>query len=234
LLEEKRVALITQAVTKGLDPNVPMKDSGVKWIGEIPEHWTVTPLRYLMRCLDGKRVPLNAEERGKMRGSYPYWAANGIVDYLDAYIFDEELVLLGEDGAPFFEPLKNVAFVVNEKVWINNHIHVLRPVASKIKAKFLAYALNCTSWSSFIEGSTRDKLTQDAMRAIPIAVPGIDEQSAICQAIEGRLMPMQALLENAQRAIELVKEHRSALITAAVTGQIDVRTYNGKDIEVPA
>jgi len=234
LLEEKRVVLIAQAVTKGLDPTVPMRHSGVEWMGSIPDHWTVTPLRYLVQCLDGKRVPLNAEERGKMQGCYPYWGANGIVDYLDAYIFDEELVLLGEDGAPFFEVLRDVAFVVNEKVWVNNHIHVLRPFREQITASFLAHCLNRNNWGHFIEGSTRDKLTQDAMRSIPIAVPPVEEQAAICTFIEANLTPIVKLIAKAERAIALTREHRSALITAAVTGQINARAYKREDIAVPA
>jgi len=86
------------------------RDSGIEWIGEIPEHWSVKSLKRLAVCLDGKRIPLNAEQRGTMQGEIPYWGANGILDYLNDYLFDEELVLLGEDGAPFFDRNTPVAF----------------------------------------------------------------------------------------------------------------------------
>jgi type I restriction enzyme S subunit len=147
LLEEQRTALITRAVTKGLDPTVPMKDSGVEWLGEIPAHWEVKKLASLTECLDGRRVPLNAEERGRMQGEYPYWGANSIVDYVDKWLFDEELVLLGEDGAPFFDRTKRVAFRVCGKVWVNNHAHVLRP-GRLVDAAFLANALSACSLRS--------------------------------------------------------------------------------------
>ena len=138
------------------------KDSGIEWLGEIPAHWEVKRLTWLTKCLDGKRIPLNAEERGRMQGDYPYWGANSIVDYVDRWLFDEELVLLGEDGAPFFDKSRPVAFRVRGKIWVNNHAHVLRP-QSTVDAEFLAHALNCIDYRAFIDGSTRDKLTQSDM-----------------------------------------------------------------------
>ena len=71
LLQEQRAALITHAVTKGLDPNIPMKDSGVEWLGKIPAHWGIKQLKHVTHCLDGQRIPLNAEQRGQMQGEYP-------------------------------------------------------------------------------------------------------------------------------------------------------------------
>ena len=107
-------------------------DTGVNSLGSIPSHWHVTKVKFITRCLDGSRIPLNAEQRGSMQGGIPYWGANSVVDYLNDYLFDEELVLLGEDGAPFFEPTKDVAFNVTGKIWPNNHVHVLRPNLKQI------------------------------------------------------------------------------------------------------
>ena len=154
------------------------KDSGVEWLGKIPEHWEVKRLSWLTKCLDGKRIPLNSEERGRMQGEYPYYGANSVLDYVDQWLFDEELVLLGEDGAPFFDRSRPVAFWVTGKIWVNNHAHVLRPEAT-IDGEFLAHALNCVDYRAFIEGSTRDKLTQGDMRAMPIQCPGVKEQRSI-------------------------------------------------------
>ena len=91
-----------------------MKDSGVEWIGTIPNSWETPKLSYVVDCLDGKRVPISSELRKS--GPYPYWGAGNITDYVDDYIFNEELVLLGEDGAPFFDKKRNVAFYVKEKI----------------------------------------------------------------------------------------------------------------------
>ena len=222
LLQEKRTALITRAVTRGLDPNVTMKDSGVEWLGDIPAHWEVKRLSWLTNCLDGQRIPLNAEERGHMQGDYPYWGANSIVDYVDHWLFDEELVLLGEDGAPFFDRLRPVAFRVTGKIWVNNHAHVLRPQAT-MDAKFLAHALNCVDYRAFIDGSTRDKLTQGDMREIPIQCPEVKEQRVIAAFLERETAKIDAFIAKVRQAITFLSEFRTALISAAVTGKIDVR-----------
>ena len=96
-----------------------MKDSGIEWIGEIPEGWMVSKLQYFIDCYDGRRVPVDAAERTP--GPYPYWGAGSIMDYVNDYLFDEELLLLGEDGAPFFDYTRPVAFYSNEKIWVNNY-----------------------------------------------------------------------------------------------------------------
>ena len=222
LLQEQRTALITRAVTNGLDPTDPMKDSGVEWLGEIPAHWGVKKLAWLTECLDGQRVPLNAEERGRMQGNYPYWGANSIVDYVDRWLFDEELVLLGEDGAPFFDRTRPVAFRVSGKVWVNNHAHVLRSSRS-LDAAFLAAALNCVDYRAFIDGTTRDKLTQGDMNSISIQCPPTVEQRAIAAFLDRETARIDALIAKVREAIERLKELRTALISAAVTGKIDVR-----------
>ena len=222
LLQEKRTALITQAVTKGLYPNAPMKDSGIEWLGKIPAHWEVKKLFWLTDCLDGRRIPLNAEERGRMQGEFPYWGANSIVDHVDRWLFDEELVLLGEDGAPFFDRLKPVAFRVSGKIWVNNHAHMLRPTR-RIDGSFLAFALNCVDYTLFIEGTTRDKLTQGNMMSIPIQCPQIPEQRVISAFLDHETAKIDSLVIKIREAIDRLKEYRTALISAAVTGKIDVR-----------
>ena len=222
LLQEKRTALITHAVTKGLDPDVPMKDSGIEWLGQIPAHWGLRPLKRVTKCLDGQRVPVNAEERARMQGEFPYWGANGVLDHVDSWLFDEPLVLLGEDGAPFFERHKPVAFSVQGKIWVNNHAHVLRPRAGVVP-EFLAHVLNTVDYRAFIGGATRDKLTQEYMRAIPVQWPSPAGQQAIANFLDRETTKIDTLFAKIREAIERLKEYRTALISAAVTGKIDVR-----------
>ena len=117
------------------------EDSGIEWIGRIPEDWKVKKLKFLTECIDDKRIPLNSFERSKIPGNYTYLGANGIVDRINDFIFNEPIIILGEDGAPFNEQFKNVAFHVNEKCWVNNHAYIL--VTTKMDPRFLTNALNC-------------------------------------------------------------------------------------------
>lgn len=222
LLNEQKQAIIHRAVTRGLDPNAKLKPSGIPWLGDVPEGWPIAHLRYLTRCLDGKRVPLNGTQRGAMQGEYPYWGANRIFDHINAWLFDEPLVLLGEDGAPFFDIGKDVAFSVEGKIWVNNHAHILR-CGPRITTKFLSHALNCVDYRIFISGSTRDKLTQQAMGSIPIQVPQLSEQQSIIAYLSVATSELVATTNRIQREIALIQEFRTRLIADVVTGKLDVR-----------
>lgn len=186
-------------------------------LGYLPSHWVSSKVRYLSRCLDGQRIPLNGTERGEKQGSIPYWGANSIVDYINEYIFDEDLVLLGEDGAPFFDTTKDVAFFVQGKVWPNNHVHVLRPDRSKVNAKFLTYALNCVDYHLYITGSTRDKLNQSAMNDIALRICPLEEQQKIANFLDHETAKIDTLITKQEKLIELLKEKRQAVISHAVT-----------------
>jgi type I restriction enzyme S subunit len=138
------------------------------------------------------------------------------MDYIDASLFDEELILLGEDGAPFFDRAKPVAFFSQGPVWPNNHVHVLRPLRTCI-GRYLVHALNATNFGMFIDGSTRDKLTQGEMNRIPIALPTIDEQTAIATFLDHETAKIDALITEQEKLIALLAEKRQATISHAVT-----------------
>lgn len=144
-----------------------------------------------------------------------------MLDHIDSYLFDETIVLLGEDGAPFFDDRRDVAFVVSEKVWVNNHMHVLRP-NSGWNAAFLCEALNATDYGEYITGSTRDKLTQEEMLAIRVPRAQLREQEEAAGTIGGLLNHEAQLRRLMDLQVETLQEHRQALITAAVTGELDV------------
>ncbi|WP_448611833.1 restriction endonuclease subunit S [Geodermatophilus sp. URMC 60] len=161
------------------------------------------PLRRLAECLDGTRVPLNREQRADMAGDVPYWGSGGIVDHISKHLFNETLVLLGEDGAPFFDKTRPVSFVIDGPSWVNNHIHVLRPRA--IDPRFLHYALNAVDYGRYISGSTRDKLTQEEMWTIRVPYPAADEQRRIADFLDD-----QATRLNSAVALQLGQQARSA------------------------
>jgi type I restriction enzyme S subunit len=183
------------------------------------EHGSIQ-LRHLVRCLDGRRVPLSAEERGKVQGVFPYFGASGEVDRVDDYLFDEILVLLGEDGAQLGDPNYPVAQVVEGKIWVNNHAHVLRPTACD--PHFLAFHLNTLDRVPYISGGTREKITQDDMNRI--RVPNLARQEQTEEA--RRLWEVRNLCDQVSdrltRQIDVLNDRRQTLITVAVTGQLDI------------
>lgn len=142
------------------------------------------------------------------------------MDYLDESLFDEELVLLGEDGAPFFEDNRPVAFYSSGPVWPNNHIHVLRPLNPNW-SRYIVYNLNVTKYIDFVEGSTRHKLTQSRMMDIPIVWPSHGERKRILDFLDHETARIDVLIEEQQRLIDLLQEKRQAVISHAVTKGLD-------------
>ena len=208
------------ALTGNPRPYPAYKPSGVPWLGDVPAHWEVGHLRRFANCLDGTRVPLSAVERDTMQGSIPYWGANNIIDYVNDWLFDEPLVLLGEDGAPFFESNRDVSFFTSGKVWVNNHIHVLR-CGRLLNPQFLPHVLNRVDYTNFISGSTRDKLTQQSMGDIPLQIPPLAEQAAIVRYLDHADRRIRRYLSAKQKLIALLQEEKQAIISQAVTRGLD-------------
>lgn len=185
-----------------------------------------TPLRRVAVCLDGKRVPLNREERSSMQGDIPYWGAGGVVDQIDRSLFDEQLVLLGEDGAPFFDSGRDVAYLVSGPVWVNNHMHVLRPI--DMDPRYLTYSLNATDYSKYISGSTRDKLTQDDMREILIRNPPIEEQRCIADFLDAETSRIDDLIQLRRLQVSSLAERERAVVDKFLTCSSDQRVALSK------
>ncbi|MBO2547360.1 restriction endonuclease subunit S [Shewanella algae] len=224
LLKEKRQAVISHAVTKGLNPDAPMKDSGVEWLGQVPEHWIVSSLKYVFQSLDAKRVPLSAEQRGHRQGRFPYYGASGIIDSVDDYIFDEDCVLVGEDGANLLARSTPLAFVATGKYWVNNHAHILRMVDGL--NDYWAAVINNVDISTSVTGSAQPKLTAEALGNIQIAYPpSVEEREAIQDYLSGLTPSFEIAMNKGVRQVDLLQERRTALISAAVTGKIDLRGW---------
>lgn len=221
-LDEKRTALISHAVTKGLDPDVAMKDSGVEWLGEIPRHWEVKSLRHICEFLNRRRIPLSSEYRGSMSNKiYPYYGASGIIDYVEDFIFNEPTILIAEDGANLLSRSTPLAFIADGKYWVNNHAHILKPFAGEFR--FWANLLCVIQYDNWITGSAQPKLTKDNLANIKLPTPPLHEQKAIAQFLDQKTEEIDQQKTKIKEGIELLKEYRTALITNAVTGKIDVR-----------
>jgi type I restriction enzyme, S subunit len=221
LLQEKRSALISRAVTKGLDPNVPMKDSGVEWLGKIPAHWGVIPLKRVFTNLDHRRIPLSSDERAVMAKEYPYYGASGIIDQVENYLFDEPLILVAEDGANLYSRSTPLAFVATGKYWVNNHAHIIRPHDGMVN--YWVHLLGSIVFDPWITGSAQPKLTSEILGAICLPIAPVSEREAILAFVDSHAARVDALVAKVRTAIDRLRELRTALISAAVTGKIDVR-----------
>ncbi len=133
----------------------------------IPEGWGIKPLSELCDNLDNKRIPITKSDR--VSGNVPYYGATGIIDYVDDYIFNEEILLVGEDGADW-SPFANTAFVVSGKSWVNNHAHVLK-CENEYTSDYLEKYLNWQNLDKYTTGGTRKKLNKEALMSISVLLP---------------------------------------------------------------
>lgn len=178
LLNEQKSVLVKQAVTRGLNLKVPMRDSFEPWIGEIPAHWEVKKVRTVFKNFDSKRIPLSGEQRGKMtERSYDYYGASGVIDKVEKFIFNEPLILIAEDGANLVMRNLRLAFVATGKYWVNNHAHILKPIAGDLT--YLCNALECVDYNQLITGAAQPKLTKDALKGVSLPFPPPKEQTKI-------------------------------------------------------
>lgn len=192
---------------------------------DIPKNWSATTVGQVTTCLDSKRKPLNSTARSSMAGTYPYWGAANIVDYVNDYLIDEEVVLLGEDAAPFFDKSKRVAFLISEKIWPNNHIHVLRP--EHIEGAFLAYALNKVNYEKIIGVSARPKLTQAMMNEILLAMPPRLEEQALISSLLSQQDQVVADLSTLVTKLETRFRYFSEEL---LSGRLRVKEVDGKPV----
>lgn len=159
-------------------------------------------LEDVCEILDSKRVPITASNR--QPGPYPYYGANGIQDYIADYIFDDELVLLAEDGGNFGSKEKPIAYRVSGKCWINNHAHVLKPKAG-LDVDYLCYSLMFYDVTGLVNGATRQKLNQAEMRKMEIPLPPLDEQRRIAAVLDKVSGLIAKRREQLDKLDELVK-----------------------------
>lgn len=151
-------------------------------LGALPARWKVVKLGEVVNIFDKARVPLNEKQRMEIQGKYPYCGANGIVDFVNDYIFEGEYVLLAEDGG-YWGRYEQSSYVMNGKFWVNNHAHVLQAKPNIADNFYLHIALNYLDILPFISGDSRGKLTQAIMKNLPIPLPPLAEQRAIAHAL---------------------------------------------------
>lgn len=173
--------------------------------------WREIPLGELCEVLDHRRKPVT--QRDRLAGPYPYYGATGIQDYVAEYIFDEPLVLVGEDGAKWGAG-ESTAFAVSGKCWVNNHAHVLRPRRDQLLDKWLIHYLNHSDLSEFVSGLTVPKLNQGNLREIPVPVPPLRDQHRIVAVLDGVLDGIATAKLNSERNLKNSRDIFEAYVQA--------------------
>lgn len=196
-------------------------------MSELPIGWTQVPVTDVISLHDNRRVPLNATQREKMKGDYPYYGANGLVDHINKYIFDGEYTLLAEDGGYFDDPKRGVAYEAFGKFWVNNHAHILEALGG-MSNRFLTLALNAIDWMPHVGGSTRLKLTQGGLQQALMSVPPLPEQQRIVAKIDILSAKSRRARENLDHIPRLVEKYKHAILAAAFRGRLtaDWRAIN--------
>ena len=236
LLQEKRQAVISHAVTKGLDPSVPMKDSGVEWLGEVPGHWAAITLRRCAVAVQTGGTPSADGLSENLDDGFVWYTpgdfgsslnlststrriANESVASGEAKVFPPQSVLIVSIGAT----LGKVGFAQDASS-ANQQINAVIP-GVRVDGYFLAWSLSVKAEAMrfLSNASTIGIMNQEKTKEIWIALPPREEQTAIATFLDNETAKLDTLMAQAQSAITLLQERRTALISAAVTGQIDVR-----------
>jgi type I restriction enzyme S subunit len=170
--------------------------------------WTETTLGDVAEVLDRMRKPISSAEREKRMGDVPYYGATGLAGWIDKPIFDEELVLLGEDAIDFLNPDVHKAYLISGPSWVNNHAHVLRAKREKVVSFFLMEALNAVDYSQFVAFGTRSKLTQGAMMGISVQIPPLIEQKRIVDVVSS----VDAYIDAMQQQADTARTARNAVL----------------------
>ncbi|WP_373481999.1 restriction endonuclease subunit S [Acetobacterium sp.] len=188
---------------------------------EVPENWVWTYLtKGHAECLDKFRKPVNATERADRYGDVPYYGATGQVGWIDDFLSNENLVLVGEDGAPFLDYLKEKAYIIEGKAWVNNHAHILKSFYGVIGNKYLMHYLNIFNFKDYVNGTTRLKLTQSSLNLIPIPLPPLAEQQRIVDRIESLFDQLDQAKALIQEALDSFETRKAAVLHQAFTGTL--------------
>ncbi|EOF5144817.1 TPA: restriction endonuclease subunit S [Klebsiella michiganensis] len=238
LLNEKRQALITHAVTKGLDPNVKMKDSGIEWIGQVPEHWEVKPFKYILSAPMSYGANESAESDDPNHPRYiriTDLTENGILredtfktlpwDKAYSYLLSDGDILLARSGATVGKSF--LYRETNGAACFAGYLIKASCDEEKALPKYIYAYLQSHSYWEYISGSniqsTIQNVSAEKYSSMVLPVPQREEQATIVATLDRETARIDALISKAEQSITLLKERRAAFITAAVTGQIDLR-----------
>jgi restriction endonuclease S subunit len=174
-------------------------------------------LESVVTILDNLRIPVNSSERAVRVGDVPYYGATGQVGTIDKPIFNETLILLGEDGVPFFDKSKHKAYEISGPSWVNNHAHVLRAKTDKISHRYLLHYLNSFNYAGYVNGATRLKLTQGDMKRIPVPLPSLEKQVQIVARLDSAFAEINLLERNYECSLENAIQLQRSILNSSLT-----------------
>src|SRR5690625_1820126 len=218
LLEEKRQAVITETVTKGLDPTVKMKDSGVEWIGDIPEHWEITRLKRCLVVKNGKEI-YDGDIKGEAK--YKVYGSGGAFKTSNYYLFDGVSVLFGRKGT-IGKPL-----LVDGKFWAVDTMYYTEMKNNTIPS-YIFYLLEGFPWSSIATKTALPSIVGSDVENSLVVMPDSKEQTGIVEYIDEQSTKIKETINIIIDQISKLKEYRESLIYEAVTGKIDLRDYKSE------
>ncbi|OME50895.1 hypothetical protein BSK59_21390 [Paenibacillus odorifer] len=194
---------------------VPVEEQPYK----VPENWVWVKLGSYLENHDNSRIPISSDERTSRQGTFPYYGASGIIDYIDGFTHNGEFILLGEDGANLVTRSKPIAFLAKGKIWVNNHAHVLR-TREGMPNNLIVHYLNSISLHKYISGSAQPKLNQKNMNTIPLPIPPINEQKRIVDKVERLLNKINQAKQLIGEAKETFELRRAAILNKAFRGEL--------------
>lgn len=187
---------------------------------DLPSGWCFTNIEELLINRDGERKPVSSAIRSKQKNKvYNYYGAAGIIDKVDGFIFDERLLLIGEDGANLLSRSKDNAFFAEGKYWVNNHAHVL-DATDKNLLDFVAIVINAMKLDDYITGSAQPKLSQDNLNKIPIALPPLQEQKRIVKELNHWFSLVTCIECNKDNIQNTIKQTKSKILDLAIHGKL--------------
>ncbi|HHS9997182.1 TPA: restriction endonuclease subunit S [Klebsiella quasipneumoniae subsp. quasipneumoniae] len=219
LLEEQRKSVISHAVTKGLDPNAPMKDSGVEWLGDVPSHWDIISIKYLANCSSGQGInSLEISDMSNDENCFPVIGGNGEMGWTSKSNYKVPVLSIGRVGA-----LCGNVHLINYQSWISDNSLILKVHSKKIGLKILKYILLARDLNILASKSAQPLITGTQVKNEKIVLPPLKEQDLIVEFIKTENLRINNLTEKQKALIEKLKEYRASIISHAVTGKIDVR-----------
>jgi len=224
-LEEYKQSIITEAVTKGLNPDVKMKDSGIEWIGEIPDHWEFIPLRWLVNIKNGDSI---SREEYNEKGIIPIYGGNGIISFTDKPNVNYQTIVVGRVGAL----CGNVHYVEHDKAWVSdNAMYLSIWDHKKVSLKYLELIMKALKLNDYASKTAQPLITGETVKRQSIPLPPIDEQYKLINYIAKINKENETLTVDNSNQIQNLKTYRQSLIFEAVTGKIDVRDYQSERSE---